>query len=282
LNADRRRDARGIPWFDFGGTGPALHFAHANGYPPGAYRALLEDLARDHRVFAVSHRPLWSQGRPEAELSHWDRIADDLIGFLESRGGGPVIGAGHSLGATTSLFAARRRPELFRALVLVDPVFVSPGAAAFVALAPRSAVDRVPIIGAALRRRQRFANLDEAFDYYRHKKVFEGLSDSGLRDYVESAMHPDGEGFRLAYPREWEAQLYRTVPRVWHRLDGIDIPVLGLRGAHSNTLSPASFRRWQKLQPHAELQEVPDCGHLAPMEAPGEIAARIRAFTAAL
>jgi pimeloyl-ACP methyl ester carboxylesterase len=72
------------------------------------------------------------------------------------------------------------------------------------------------------------------------------------------------------------------VPRVWHRLDGIDIPVLGLRGAHSNTLSPASFRRWQKLQPHAELQEVPDCGHLAPMEAPGEIAARIRAFTAAL
>lgn len=282
MSAERRRDARGVPWLDFGGTGPALHFAHANGYPPGAYRALLEDLAADHQVLAVSHRPLWSEGRPEAELTHWDRVADDLIGFLERQDRGPVIGAGHSLGATTTLFAARRRPELFRALVLVDPVFVSPGAAAFLALAPRSAVNRVPIIGAALRRRQRFASLDEAFDYYRHKKVFEGLSDAALGDYVDSAMRPDGSGVRLAYPREWEAQLYRTVPLVWHRLGDMSIPVLGLRGAHSDTLSPASFRRWRKLQPHAELHEVPGCGHLAPMELPGEIAARIRAFTAAL
>jgi pimeloyl-ACP methyl ester carboxylesterase len=282
LSPSRQRDARGVPWLDFGGRGPTLHFAHANGYPPGAYRALLEDLAGDHRVFAVSHRPLWSAGRPEAELKHWDRVAEDLIAFLDGLGGGPVIGAGHSLGATSTMFAALRRPDLFRALVLVDPVFVTPAAAAFLALAPRSAVNRVPVVGAALRRREAFASVDEAFDYYRRKPVFEGLSDAALRDYVEAALRPDGQGLRLAYPREWEAQLYRTVPWVWHRLGGVTMPVLGLRGARSGTLMPSSFRRWRRLQPHADLQEVPGCGHLAPLELPAEIARRIRAFTTRL
>jgi len=282
LSPRKHRDARGVPWLDFGGHGPALHFAHANGYPPGAYRALLEDLAADHRVFAVSHRPLWSEGRPEAELEHWDRVADDLVAFLDGLGEGPVIGAGHSLGATATLFAGLKRPDLFRSLVLVDPVFLSPGAAAFLALAPGFAVERVAIIRATLRRRDRFESADEAFDYYRRKPVFEGLSDAALGDYVEHALRPDGEGVRLAYPREWEAQLYRTIPWVWHRLGRVTLPVLGLRGAHSEILTPASFRRWRKLQPDADLQEVPGCGHLAPMEVPAEIAARIRDFTARL
>ena len=257
MSPSKHRDARGVPWLDFGGRGAALHFAHANGYPPGAYCALLEDLADDHRVFAVSHRPLWSAGSPEVELKHWDRVADDLIAFLDGRGESAVIGAGHSLGATATLFAALRRPDLFRALVLVDPVFVSPAAAAFLALAPRAVVNRVPVVGAALRRRDRFASADEAFDYYRRKSVFDGLSDAALRDYVEHGTRPEGEGVGLAFPREWEAQLYRTVPWVWHRVGRVTLPVLGLRGAHSGTLTPASFRRWRKLQPHADLQEVP-------------------------
>lgn len=282
MKATRQRDARGVPWLDFGGRGPALHFAHANGFPPGVYRSLLENLAADHEVFAVSHRPLWSEGRPEEELGHWDRIADDLVAFLDGVGRGPVIGAGHSLGATATLFAAARRPDLFRALVLVEPVFLAPGAAAFLAVAPAFATNRVPLVGATLRRRQRFSGVEEALRYYRDKPVFRGLSDAALRDYVEHATRPDGDGVRLAYPREWEAQVYRRAPWVWHRLRRIDLPVLGLRGAASGTLTAGSFRRWRKLQPRADLQEIPGCGHLVPMESPGEVAARIRAFTRSL
>jgi len=41
---------------EFGGSGPPLHFAHANGYPPGSYRRMLEPLTATHdaRLSSVS------------------------------------------------------------------------------------------------------------------------------------------------------------------------------------------------------------------------------------
>ncbi len=282
LTARKHRDARGVPWLDFGGRGPDFHFAHANGFPPGAYRALLERLTGDHAVFAVGHRPLWSRGRPESELRHWDRIAEDLIAFLDDSGRGPVIGAGHSLGATASMFAAVRRPDLFRALVLIDPVFLEPATALLFNAAPRFARDRVPIVRSALRRRRRFADPAEAFAYYRPKKVFAGLSDAALADYVAHALVPDGKGVRLAYSPEWEAQVYRLAPYVWRRLGRVTVPTLGIRGAHSDTVSVASLHRWRKVQPDAELHEVAGAGHLVPLEAPEAVAALVTEFTARL
>ena len=43
-----------IPYVDFGGKGPVLHFAHANGYPPRIYRKLLQPFtAHFHFVLVV-------------------------------------------------------------------------------------------------------------------------------------------------------------------------------------------------------------------------------------
>ena len=39
-----------IPFTDFGGRGPEMHFLHANGYPPECYRPLLELLRDQHRL----------------------------------------------------------------------------------------------------------------------------------------------------------------------------------------------------------------------------------------
>ena len=45
-----------IPFIDFGGAGPYLHFAAANGYPPGAYRPLVETLTPRYRVCSMLFR----------------------------------------------------------------------------------------------------------------------------------------------------------------------------------------------------------------------------------
>ena len=71
-----------LPGLDLGGSGAHLHFAHANGYPPGAYRVLLEQLARDYHVVAMYQRPLWTGSQPE-ELTDWRLLAQDLDQFLE-------------------------------------------------------------------------------------------------------------------------------------------------------------------------------------------------------
>src|SRR5512141_382967 len=106
-----------IPYFDLGGDGLPLHFLHANGYPPDCYKPLFELLKTQYQVFGMLLRPLWKDSRPE-DIRTWHSLSDDLRLFLSSQAG-PVIGVGHSIGATVTLRAALRDPSQFRALVLI-------------------------------------------------------------------------------------------------------------------------------------------------------------------
>lgn len=110
-------DAAGRVW----GSGPVLHLAHANGFPPGTYRPLAEALADRYRVIALPARPLWSDQRPESSPT-WRPLADDLVRGMDELGLAGVVGVGHSLGGVLTLWAANRRPDLFRCVVLIDPV----------------------------------------------------------------------------------------------------------------------------------------------------------------
>src|SRR5512145_2079375 len=115
-----------IPYFDLGGDGLPLHFLHANGYSPDCYKPLFELLKTQYHVFGMHLRPLWKDSKPE-EIQNWHPLSDDLLRFLSDHASGPVIGAGHSIGAMITLRAALRDPGRFRALVLIDPVLVVPG-----------------------------------------------------------------------------------------------------------------------------------------------------------
>ena len=42
-------------------------------------------------------------------------------------------------------------------------------------------------------------------------------------------------------------------------------------------ITPGVFRRWQRVQPEADLQLCPG-GHLLPLERPGETAERVLGF----
>ena len=64
-------------WRDWGGSGPTLHFAHANGFPPETYRKLIGELARNHHVCSMSARPLWPDVQPPT-LPSWTLLAEDL------------------------------------------------------------------------------------------------------------------------------------------------------------------------------------------------------------
>jgi pimeloyl-ACP methyl ester carboxylesterase len=268
-----------VPFDDFGGRGPLLHFAHANGYPPRTYRPLLERLAGRFRVLAVHHRPLWSAG-PPADLDSWHAVADDLVRFFDEQGLRGSIGVGHSIGAVVTFYAALRRPELFRALVLIDPVILIPAVLRQMTSLGHDAVAELPLIKIAGSRRNHFDSLDEAFGRFRRKRIFARLSDEALRDYVAGALQPVPEGgYRLAYPPEWEARIYALPPQeVWDLLPQVTHPTLAIRGAESDTLSPAAWQMWQMAQPAATFAEIPGTGHLLPLEQPALVAAQIDAF----
>ncbi len=262
---------------DFGGQGQPIVFAHANGYPVGSYRQLIAALTLHCHVTGFHHRPMWSPEMPPARLNWW-RFAEDLEETLDATQAEPVWMMGHSMGAVIAAKAASRRPELFRGLLLIDPVFLTPESLAARAHLPDEVLDEVPMIRKTLTRPNRFASREDAFEFHRGKRAFADFSDQVLWDYVLAGTRLNEEGeYQLAYAREWEAAAYRSSPEVWEMLAEIRLPVLGLRGETSDTLSPEAFELWGQTQPHADLRQCRG-GHLLPLERPGDTAAEILDF----
>jgi pimeloyl-ACP methyl ester carboxylesterase len=270
-----------IPLIDFGGSGPSLYFAHANGYPPEAYRPFIETLAPHYHVRAVVFRPLWPGAQPDG-LRDWSVFVDDLVQLFDERGEQNVIGVGHSLGAVVALAAALRRPELFGAVVLIDPVLFRRRLLwAWSLFRTLGLGHRVhPLIPGAKRRRRTFASVEEMFSRYRRAAAFNRFSDEALRVYVEAMAQPLPDGqVGLAYSPEWEIAVYASgPPNLWGQLRNLRPPALIVRGSETDTFLPPAVRKVQGLLPKALIREVQGAGHLAPLEKPGEVGRLIQDF----
>ena len=268
-----------IPYDDFGGSGPPLHFSHANAYTPGCYRQFLEPLARDYHVLAAHHRPLWylapghEQAAPGEGTADWPAAAADLLRFLDQQGLERVIGVGHSLGAVSTMLAARQQPERFSAIVLIDPVFLPPHVLETAAANPDHAPARhgggntapPQPLGqppGSVRPLPRQAGLRPLL-----RRSAVGLSQPrpprrpGQRRGGPQ-LPAQGRGVLLHQPAAHG--LGRTAP--------LTVPTLAIRATDSDTLYPDAWARWQLLQPTATFVEMDGVGHMVPIEAPVDTA----------
>jgi pimeloyl-ACP methyl ester carboxylesterase len=258
---------------------PVLHFAHSNAFPPACFRQFLNPFLPHYRVLAAHHRPLWPGSRPE-EVTSWQQIADDLLCFLDQQGVTGVIGVGHSLGAVATLLAARLQPELFRTLVLIEPIFLPPAVLQALADAPEL-IENLPLLRTTRGRRQHWPDRQTAYDHFRARSAFRRWSDEAIWDYVRCGLREDtrtGE-LELVYSREWEARFYSRPPlEVWGALPHISHPTLAIRGAESDSLFPEAWALWQAVQPAATFVEIPDAGHMVTIERPEKVADVVLGF----
>jgi pimeloyl-ACP methyl ester carboxylesterase len=273
-----------VPWIDWGGDGPLLHLAHANGFPPGSYRKLVAGLTGSFHVVSMSARPLWSEPQDPAAIHDWTTLADDLVLELERRGLSNLLGWGHSLGSVLSLLAAARRPGLFRAIVAVDPVIFTGPLAVLWRLMKRLGLARsAPIVKNTLRRREIWDSHEQIRAAFAKKAFFAHTDPECLDDYVRAGFLPTTTG-KLApcYSKAWEARIFAATPdNLWQPLEQLAIPVLFLRGQRSDTFSAAALEHVRRVVRHATCVEVPNTTHLLPFEQPQEVAARTVAFLGA-
>jgi pimeloyl-ACP methyl ester carboxylesterase len=270
----------------FSDQGPLLVHAHANGYPPLVYRSFLEHFLDSYQVKGIYLRPFWTGTNPEA-LSDWRVFRDDYLAELPTlldkipESSRTLIGMGHSLGAVTTLMAAIKIPETFRALVLIEPtIFPAWQGNAMRLLAPLRLFRHLhPLIRRTLRRKTSFPDRETMFQNYRSKGIFRKIPDPVLRDYVAglAAEKPDGT-LTITYPPLWEARIYETggsVDRyVLENAGRVTCPTLILRGEESDTLGARITARLVERLPLGEGITLPAAGHLLPLEAP-ERAARL-------
>lgn len=262
------------PLYSFGGVGPVMHLALANGFPPQTYAPLMLPFTGRFHAVSLPPRGLWPDPPPLESAPTWRTLADDLLAGFDAYGFEDVIGVGHSFGGIATVLAALQQPRRFRALVLLDPTMLEPKIIQLVEAARAAGTDhRMPMVEAALRRRTRFDNRDEAFAYWREKPLFVDWSDEVLWLYVDSLTRPagDGDGLELTWPPEWEAHYYRTLyTEIWQELPGLDsqLPVLAIRGTTTNAFVAESAAAFCATLPAATLVEIEGHGHLFPQSAP--------------
>jgi pimeloyl-ACP methyl ester carboxylesterase len=264
-------------WSHWGGDGPDLVFAHANGFPPATYRLFLEGLSRRFTVTAFAARPLWPDRDP-TEIDSWRDLANDLRGGLQKRGREGIVGVGHSLGGVLSIMAAAADPERFRALALVDPVVFSGVHWLFWrALKNFGFSHRFHLVRGARRRRNRFPSLEAVRSAYAEKSVFSTWKPEALEHYIRAGFEETGRGdVTLRYSREWEARIFELTPAsVWSDLRGVDVPILFIRGASSETFLPSTAARAERDLDRASVIEIEETSHFLPMEQPAKIATAI-------
>lgn len=269
-------------------SAPIIHLAHANGFPPESYQEMVAGLAPDYRVICFPARPLWQPAPPPEDFHHWETMGDDLIAALEQLQDKPVIGIGHSMGGTATLFAAHKRPDLFSQLIMLDPVLFPRHMVIGMNLWPKwLGRPEIPLVEMALRRKRQWDSADAAFERFRSRSLFAKWSDEAIRAYLAGiTQSSDDGGIELSYTPEWEAQIYRTSMRSnrgwWRWLKKISVPSAAIQGEKTDTFLPASAKLWQRVRPDFPLEVIADSGHLFPMEAPQQSAKMIRALIAQL
>jgi pimeloyl-ACP methyl ester carboxylesterase len=272
-----------LHYLDWGGDGPPAHFLHGNGFCAGTYAPFLRLLAPDLHVTASDIR-----GHGESAFDrmppvrHWNVFAEDLALLVQSVQRGPVVGMGHSLGAVATTLAAAAHPELFSALVLIDPVFFEPlrlwRVAALRLLGMRG---HSPLAVQARRRRRVFKGKADLLRVFSAKPgAFKSWAPEFIDAYLECGfLERDAQTAVLRCDPELEAQIFESVPvDVWGYIRRVRCPVLAIRGERSEVFLEGAARRLKRRVPTCTLATLPGCGHFPTMEKPEECARVIKSY----
>lgn len=248
------------------GQGRVLLLAHGFPMDHAMWSAQIETLSKNHRVIAVDLRGFGQSEATEASTT-MEQFADDLAALLDALGiDEPVVLAGLSMGGYVALAFWRKYASRLRGLILCDtraeadsPETAQARQAAAQRVlkdGPNALVDGMaPKLFAKQTLEQRLELVDAL------RRMAQGCSAQGV---AAAAL---GMGLR----HDSTAMLGE-----------IRCPTLVIVGLEDIVSPPEEMRRLAHAIPHAQLVEIPNAGHLSPMEQPDLVNAAIKEFLAGL
>jgi len=239
------------------------------------WRPFVPALADRHRVFTLDYRGHGDSSHAPAASYTLTHYGADALAFVEEVLQRPAVLVGHSLGGVVAHYAACSRPELVRALFLVDPP-----------LFPRGGNDGQHVSGyfpgvrQALRAaRAHGATAQQYAETLRslappagQAALCDFLSDEILHDMAEQQLRFDPEIF--------------TPPIEGTVFDGLEptrriscaVTVLRADPGKIAEFTADDERRFLAVNPHATVHVVPGAGHIVHADAPEEFTERLTAF----
>ncbi len=214
-------------------------------------------LSDRYRIIALDARGHGDTQWPDDGDYSLEAHQRDLDAVVEALGLKGLVLIGHSMGGRNGYVFASRRPELVKALVIVD---TGPGQ-----------------VAASSRRIRRFITLPDELDTYeefvQRVREYTGrplwLVHGSLQHTIKEM--PNGK-WTWKYDKairspDFKPQSWPTED-LWHCIEAVKCPVLVVRGANSDVLSPEVFEEMLKALPGCRGEVVSDAGHLVPGDNP--------------
>ena len=250
-----------------------IQFAHANGFPSRTYNQLFKYLGDEYEI-----RFLDRHGHdPEFPVSeNWLHLKDELIVSIEKGATGPLIGVGHSFGGILHLMAAAERPDLYKSIVLLDAMIISPLSSLGLKILKRTRLmDRVSPSYLARRRRTVWPTREAAFNHFSGKDKFQNFHPDALTDFVFHGLLEENGSLKLHFDAGVEAKIYATVPDHLPRLkEKLTTPIAYIGGTLSTEARLARISFMKKEFPFKYL--AIEGSHLFPFELPRDTAQAIK------
>jgi len=263
-----------ISYLEYEGTGKTIIFLHATGFMPWIWNPIAREFAGRHHVLApyfCDHRSV----DPYEGGLNWLQLADDLTKFCNVLNIDKPYLIGHSMGATVITMAAAVSGLETSGMVLIEPIFLPEDIYAM-----DLGVEQHPLASKSIKRRNGWADSDEAFAYLKSRPLFKRWDEEMLHLYLEHGMKPDEEGLKLTCSPVKEASLFMggTHFNPWPVLHKVSQPVLVVEGSLSENRGFIEYEKAAGLFPEGRYLLVEDAGHLIPMEKPALITEIIQSF----
>lgn len=259
-----------------------IHFSHGNGFPAETYHQLIKGLRQevDSKVGYISclgHNPAYPV------ISSWSGIVEEVIAHISSNYDEKVVAIGHSLGGVVSYWACMLRPDLFKAIILLDSPILSMAKYAFLEIAKSlGIIDYFTPARYTKNRRAQWASHDEAIEHFASKKVFKYFNPKCLRDYVYfgTELIEDEYGnkaIRLKFDPIIEWKIYQTISSF--KIDKLppEIPCGLIYGQYSKVVTDKDAN-YMAYKHNMWCHKLDNCGHLLPFEKPEQTVAAILKF----
>ncbi len=251
--------------------------SHATGFHGRVFDPVADYLHASHHCYSFDYRGHGDSSLPQDWKAHWTAYGDDalavarVIAAAKTSTATSIIGAGHSMGGAALVMAALREPELFRALVLYEPIIFPPQAR----VGSSDTGIPSPLADGARRRRSTFASFDDALTNYASKPPLNIAHPDALRAYVMHGFQsqPDNSVVIKCSP-EHEARTYEmgAIHETWNDLPKLRVPVWLVSGEVIPHTPGAIAALIANEIPGSTLVQWNDLGHFGPMQDPQRFA----------
>ena len=255
----------------------ALLLLHGFGETSSIWEEIAIELSREYRVLALDQRGHGGSERPRDHNYSRNSQVEDLEAFVEALGLRNVTIAGQAMGGANALCYAAEHPDVVTALIVIEA-------------APEVLRSGVETMRRLLASADSFDSLDDAVEIY--EEFYPYATSEQLNRRVKATLARSED---LTYVWDFDPIFrdptarppdpdpgQRRMTNLWECVERVQCPVMIVRGAETDMLTPEAIQRLHRRIPGSRVSLIEEAGHAVPTDQPAALSQHIREFLQSL